>query len=107
MGPLTMKTAETPAERGQIVHDRLMLSALEYGDFDWYLAFTIKRLTDHGTSNQPPGVAVRVFAWGPQYASTSGEWNRWKKIIQENTSNEIWLEMVAQFQIDGEGKIPG
>ena len=107
MGPLTMKTAPTPAGRGQVVHDRLMLPALEHGDFDWYLAFVIKRLTTYGTSNQPPNIAVRVFAWGLQYASTPSEWNRWKKIIQEHTSSEIWAEMVEQFQIDGEGKIAG
>ncbi len=107
MGPLTMKTAPTPAGRGQVVHDSLMLPALEHGDFDWYLAFTIKRLTAYGTSNQPPNIAVRVFAWGLQFASTSGEWDRWKKIVQENTTNEIWDEMVEQFQIDGEGKIAG
>lgn len=72
MGPLTMKAAPTPAGRGQLVHDRLMLPVLEQGDFDWYLAFTIKRLTAYGTSNQPPNIAVRVFAWGLQFASTSG-----------------------------------
>ncbi len=107
MGPLTMKTAPTPEGRGQVVHDRLVLPALEYGDFDWYLAFAIKRLTAWGTAQQPPNVAVRVFAWGLQYASTPGQWNQWKEIIRKNTSTEIWQEMVEQFQIDGEGKIAG
>lgn len=105
MSPVTMKTAATPQGRGQVVHDTLVLPALEYGDFDWYLAFVIDRLTTYGTSNQPPNVAVRVFAWGLQYASTSSEWTRWKDIIRDNTSKEIWDEMVMQFQIDGDGKI--
>jgi hypothetical protein len=107
MGPLTMKTSPTPEGRGQVVHDRLMGPAIEHGDFDWYLAFVTKRLTAYGTSQQPANVAVRVFAWGLQHAATAGEWNQWKKIIQDNTSNEIWMEMVEQFQIDGEGKIAG
>jgi hypothetical protein len=107
MGPLTMKTAPTPEGRGQVVYDRLILPALEFGDFDWYLAFAIKRLSAYGTAQQPPDIAVRVFAWGLQYASTPEHWNQWKKIIRKNTSTEIWQEMVEQFQIDGEGKIPG
>ena len=107
MGPLTMKTAPTPEGRGQVVHDHLLSPALEHGDFDWYLAFVIRRLTAFGTANQPPNIAVRVFAWGLQYASDAGQWKRWKKIVRDNTSSEIWLEMVEQFQIDGEGKITG
>ena len=107
MGPLTMKTAATPAGRGQVVQDRLVLPAIANGDFDWYLAFVIRRLTAHGTEQQPPNIAVRVFAWGLQYASTPGQWNLWKAIVQDNTSTEIWSEMVEQFQIDGEGKIAG
>lgn len=107
MGPLTMKTAATPAGRGKVVQKRLLLPAIAHGDFDWYLAFAIARLTAYGTAEQPPNIAVRVFAWGLQYASTPGQWNEWKKIVQENTTGEIWLEMVEQFQIDGEGKIAG
>ena len=105
MGPLTMKTSETPEGRGRVVHDSLLLPALEYGDFDWYLGFVIRRLTTYGTSNQPPKVAVRVFAWGLQHASTPELWAHWKPIIQENTTDEIWIEMVDRFQIDGEGKV--
>jgi len=105
IGPLTMKTAPTPQERGRVVHERLILPAIEFGDFDWYLAFAIKRLTAYGTAQQPPNVAVRVFAWGLQYASTPGQWDSWKEIVHRNTSGDIWQEMVEQFQIDGEGKI--
>lgn len=107
MGPLTMKTAPTPAERGKVAHEYLVRPALEHGDFDWFLSFVIRRLTAYGTSNQPANVAVRVFAWGLQYAATPREWERWKNIVRENTSREIWAEMVEQFQIDGEGKIAG
>ncbi len=105
MGPLTMKTAPTPAERGRVVQDHIVQPAIDSGDFDWYLAFVIKRLTAYGTAQQPPNIAVRVFAWGLQYASTPKQWNEWKTIVQDNTSNEIWQEMVEQFQIDAEGKI--
>lgn len=105
MGPLTMKTAPTPEGRGQVVHKRLVLPAIEYGDFDWYLAFVIKRLTAYGTAQQPPNIAVRVLAWGLQYASSPTQWESWKEIVQANTSSEIWKEMVQQFQIDGGGKI--
>jgi len=104
MGPITMKTSPTPEGRGQVVQERLLLPAIEHGDFDWYLAFVIERLTAYGTGQQPPNVAVRVFAWGLQHASTPSQWDLWKKIVQDNTSNEIWQEMVEQFQIDGEGK---
>lgn len=105
MGPLTMKTAPTPEGRGQVVQERLVLPALAHGDFDWYLAFVIKRLTAYGTAEQPPNIGVRVFAWGLQYASTPSQWEQWKEVVRDNTSNEIWQEMVEQFQIDGEGKI--
>ena len=107
MGPLTMKTAPTPAGRGQVVQERLVLPAIAHGDFDWYLAFAIKRLTAYGTAEQPPNIAVRVFAWGLQYAATPEQWNKWKQIVQENTTDEIWLEMVEKFQIDSDGKIAG
>ena len=105
MGPLTMKTAATPEQRGQVVHDVLIRPALEHGDFEWFLAFVIKRLTAYGTAQQSANVAVRVFAWGLQYASTPDEWQRWKEIIREHTSDEIWQEMVDDFQIDGDGKV--
>jgi hypothetical protein len=107
MGPLTLKTAPTPESRGQVVHERLVLPAIEHGDFDWYLAFVIERLTAYGTVQQPPNIAVRVFAWGLQYASTPTQWESWKKIVRDNTLNEIWQEMVEQFQIDAAGKITG
>jgi len=105
MGPLTMKTAPTPEGRGRVVHERLILPAIAQGDFEWYLGFVIRRLTAYGTAQQPPNVGVRVFAWGLQYASTPNQWAQWKKIIRDNTTNEIWQEMVQQFQIDSEGKI--
>ena len=105
MGPLAMKTARTPEGRSQVVQERLVLPAIAHGDFDWYLAFVIKRLTAYGTAQQPPNVGVRVFAWGLQHASTPAQWEQWKKIVRENTTNEIWQEMVEQFQIDSEGKI--
>jgi hypothetical protein len=105
MGPLTMKTAPTPAGRGRVVQERLVLPAIVHGDFDWYLAFTIARLTAYGTAEQPPAIAVRVFAWGLQYASTPEQWSQWKNIVQENTTTDIWLEMVEKFQIDSDGKI--
>ena len=95
----------TPEGRGRVVQERLVLPAIAHGDFDWYLAFVIKRLTAYGTAEQPPNVGVRVFAWGLQYASTPGQWEQWKKIVQENTSDEIWREMIEEFQIDDEGKI--
>ena len=107
MGPLTMKTAATPVKRGQVVHDSLLPPAIEHGDFDWYLGFVVERLTAYGTSNQEPGVAVRVFVWGLQYAADAGQWEKWKPIVRDNTSDEIWREMVEKFQIDGEGKIKG
>jgi hypothetical protein len=105
MGPLTMKTAPTPEGRGLVVHERLVAPAIEHGDFDWYLAFVIARLTEYGTQGQPPNIAVRVFAWGLQHAASPEQWSSWKNIIQENTSAEIWDEMVTQFQIDAGGKI--
>jgi len=104
MGPITMKTAPTPEGRGQVVQEHLVLPALAHGDFEWYLAFVIERLTSYGTAQQPPNVAVRVFAWGLQHASTPTQWAQWKKIVKDNTSIEIWQEMVEQFQIDSEGK---
>lgn len=105
LGPLTMKTAPTPEGRGRVVQEHLLLPAISHGDFDWYLAFVIKRLTAYGTVQQPPNIGVRVFAWGLQHASTPVQWEQWKKIVQENTSKDIWQEMVEQFQIDAEGKI--
>jgi hypothetical protein len=105
VGPLVMRTAPTPQGRSRIVQKRLLLPAIAHGDFDWYLAFVIRRLTAYGTAQQPPNIGVRVFAWGLQHASTPAQWVQWKKIVQDNTSDEIWQEMVEQFQIDAEGKI--
>ena len=107
MGPLTMKTAPTPVARGQVVHDTLLPPAIEHGDFDWFLGFVVERLTAYGTSNQEPAVAVRVFVWGLQYAADAGQWEKWKPIVRDNTSDEIWSDMVKNFQIDGDGKIVG
>lgn len=32
---------------------------------------------------------------------------RWKESVQANTSTELWLKMVEEFQTDGEGEIAG
>jgi hypothetical protein len=105
MMPLTMKTAATPEARARVVHQRLLVPAERLQDFDWYVGWVVRMLSDHGSSAQPANVATRVFAWGLQHACSPGQWNRLRPIVERNCTPAIWTELASDFGLDGEGRI--
>jgi hypothetical protein len=105
MMPLTMKTASSPESRARVVHDRLLTPSEKLPDFDWYVGWVVKMLATHGSAAQPAKVAVRVFAWGLQHACSAAQWNRLGPIVQKNSGEAIWTELVQQFGLDREGPI--
>jgi hypothetical protein len=46
-----------------------------------------------------------VFAWGLQASSSAEQWARFLPIVSDNLSAELYNHMVADFNIDGPGKI--
>jgi hemerythrin-like domain-containing protein len=105
MNPLVGKTAETPAGIARVVHERLLIPGERLPDFDWYIGWVVAMLSQHGSTGQPPNVATRVFAWALQHACSPDQWSRLRPVVEENTTPEIWAEMVTEFGLDQPGKI--
>ncbi len=105
MMPLTMKTASTPQGRARIVHDMLVVPFETLPDFDWFIGWVVHLLSRHGSNEQPPNVATRVFAWGLQHACSPVQWQRLRPIVERNCTPEIWAELAGRFGLDGEGAI--
>jgi hypothetical protein len=103
--PLTMKTAPTPQARGRIVHERVITPTEGLPDFDWSIAWVVLRLSEFGSTAQPPHVATRVFAWGLQNACSRSQWRRLRPVVQRNCTPAIWAELASKFGLDGEGAI--
>jgi Hemerythrin HHE cation binding domain len=105
MMPLTMKTAATSEARARVVHDRLLGPGERLPDFDWYVGWVVSMLSQHGSAEQPPNVATRVFAWGLQHACSPSQWNRLRLVVERNCTPAIWAELTAKFALDGDGPI--
>lgn len=105
MMPLVPKTADSPAAIAGVVNQRLLTPSEKLPDFDWYIGWVVRMLSQHGSTEQPANVATRVFAWGLQHACTPAQWNRLRPVVEQNCTPEIWAEMVAGFGLDGDGKI--
>jgi hypothetical protein len=103
--PLTMKTAPTPHARGRVVNERILTPTETLPDFDWSIGWVVRRLSEFGSTAQPPHVATRVFAWGLQNACSRSQWRRLRSIVQRNCTPVIWAEMVSKFGLGGEGSI--
>ena len=103
--PLTMKTAPTPQARGRIVHERVITPTESLPDFDWSIGWVVRRLSEFGSTAQPPQVATRVFAWGLQNACSRSQWRRLRPIVQRNCAPAIWAELTSKFGLDGEGAV--
>jgi len=74
-------------------------------DFDWSIGWVVRRLSDFGSTAQPPHIATRVFAWGLQNACSRSQWRRLRPIVQRNCAPAIWAEMASKFGLDGEGTV--
>jgi len=60
MMPLTMKTGATPEARARVVHDRLLGPSEGLPNFDWYIGWVVRMLSEFGSAGQPANVATRV-----------------------------------------------
>jgi hypothetical protein len=89
----------------RVVHDRLLAPSESLTNFDWYIGWVVKLLSEHGSAEHPPNVATRVFAWALQYDCTPDEWNRLRPVVKQNCTPEIWTEMASEFGLNDEGKI--
>lgn len=105
MMPLVPKTADTPSSIARVVHDRLLVPGETLPNFDWYIGWVVKMLSQHGSSEHPPNVATRVFASALQFDCTQDEWNRFRPVVRQNCTPEIWAELTSEFGLDGEGKV--
>lgn len=105
MMPLTMKTAATPEGRARVVHERLLIPAEKMPDFDWYIGWVIRMLSEYGSAEQPANVATRVFAWGLQHACSREQWQRLRPVVERNCTPAIWAELAEQFGLSGHGAL--
>ena len=105
MMPLVPKTAETPAAIARVVHDRLLVPGETLPNFDWYIGWVVKMLSEHGSTEHSPEVATGVFALALQHDSTPEEWDHLRPVVQQNCTPEFWAEMTSKYGLDGEGKI--
>jgi hypothetical protein len=105
MMPLTMKTAATPEARARVVHDRLLGPGEKLPNFDWYIGWVVRMLSEHGSAGQPANVATRVFAWGLQHACSPSQWSRLRPVVERNCTPVIWAELTSKFGLNGDGPI--
>jgi hypothetical protein len=105
MMPLTMKTAATPEARARVVHDRLLAPTETLPDFDWFIGWVVRMLSEHGSTGEPANVATRVFAWGLQHACSPSQWQRLRPIVEHNCTPAIWAELTSKFGLNGDGPI--
>jgi hypothetical protein len=105
MMPLVMKTADNPAALARVVHDRLLTPSESLPNFDWYVGWVVKMLSEHGSVEHPPNVATRVFAWALQHVCSPDQWLRLRPVVEQNCTPEIWSELVSEFGLAGEGKV--
>jgi hypothetical protein len=105
MMPLVMKTGTTPQMRARVVHERLLSPSESLPNFDWYIGWVVRKLSDHGSSGQPASVAVRVFVWGLQHACSPSQWSRLHPVVKAQCAGAIWSEIAAKFDLDGAGKV--
>jgi hypothetical protein len=103
--PLTMKTGPTPQARGRVVHERVVNPTEHLPNFDATIGWIVQRLSEYGSTAQPPEVATRVFAWGLQNACSRSQWRRLRPVVQRHCTPSIWAEMASNFGLDGEGAI--
>ena len=103
--PLTTKTGPTPQARGRVVHERVINPTEHLPNFDATIGWVVQRLSEYGSTAQPPVVATRVFAWGLQNACSRSQWRRLRPVVQRHCTPSIWAEMAADFGLDGEGAI--
>jgi hypothetical protein len=100
-----MKTAATPDARARVVHERLLTPSEKLPNFDWYVGWVVRMLSQYGSASQPANVATRVFAWGLMSACTPSQWNRLRPVVEANTTPAIWAELTSSFGLGGEGPI--
>jgi len=105
MMPLTMKTGATPEARARVVHDRLLRPSERLPNFDWYIGWVVRMLSEFGSAGQPANVATRVFAWGLQHACSPDQWTRLRPIVERNCTPAIWAELTSKFGLNGDGPI--
>jgi len=105
MMPLTMKTAATPEARARVVHERVLRPSESLLDFDWFIGWVVRMLSEHGSAGQPANVATRVFAWGLQHACSPDQWRRLRPIVERNCTPAIWAELTAKFGLNDDGPI--
>ena len=105
MMPLVLKTASSPEGLARVVHERLLVPGERLPNFDWYIGWVVRMLSEYGSTEQSPSVATRVFAWALQRVCSPVQWARLRPVVESNCSPVIWAELVAQFGLDGEGMI--
>jgi hypothetical protein len=103
--PKTVPSPPTPQKMGRIFHDRVLAAGVKTGDFNFFVAYVVKKLTLFGSADNPAKIATRVWVWGLQNASSPAQWKDWLPIVKENTSQEIYEHMVKDFKIEDAGKI--
>ena len=74
-------------------------------DWPFVLQWVLQSLSKHGTERQSPQIAVRVFCWGLQHASTPKQWDSWLPIIRKSVPAQVYKMMVDNFDIESPGKI--
>lgn len=105
MMPLVMKTAGSPEAVARVFHERLLVPSESLPDFDWYIGWVVRMLSEHGSEAQPANVATRVFAWGLQHACSPQQWRRLRPIVERNCTPAIWAELTSGFGLNEDGPI--
>eukprot|EP01031_Cornospumella_fuschlensis_P028639 gene28639-34576_t len=102
MMPVTMKTAPTPSARCVVAHETLICTALarEEAEFSFFVSWCVAMLSRHGSAQQAPNVATRVFVRALRAACSSEQWARLMPSIKVSCDPAIWAEMLDKYTIE-------
>jgi hypothetical protein len=84
----------------RVAHDSVIAVGQGHKDWAHFLTWTVGKLFAH-----KPLMAVRIFVWGLQSASTVDEWKVSLPACEKGVSPEAYTVMCEEFKIQEDGKM--
>jgi hypothetical protein len=102
MMPATVKTSPTAEGRCMVVHEKLVTpaEARDLGELKYYVGWCVGKLSKHGSSEQPPAVATRVFIRALRSACLKPQWLKLMPSCKAQCDPTIWTEMEDKYSVE-------
>lgn len=100
--PVTGTLGPTPGKRATVFYDRIInnLWKADKAEFLFFVGWMVKQLSTFGSTNNNASTAARVVVHGLQWSTNPTQWKEILPVVKENTTVEIWEEMVRDYHIE-------